>query len=859
MASHSKSAINPIWPHYGAAGTIVVAVILGLLRYLLFGWQDSIRCGALLSTGQWLDSKFKNWQPEGCMIHQYKTNDVTTCLASQRVVFVGDSITRQLYYSFAHASDSSLPSGPPSDGEKHKDVTLRTKGGTSLMFYWDPFLNGTHLSDLLQSSTKVGRPALAVFGSGLWYLRHRDSGGITAWEAMIDQTYSTISKNADNIADQIVWLPVENPVSSKLSAERSTTIHPSDVEAMNSDLIHRVTPPPPTFSFSSEYVVPSKPSKRKVPISLPVAFNLMLDDSQTTDGLHFSATILKAQANLLLNLRCNDVLPKRFPLDKTCCRSYPTPPFLELLLLFVLVMWGPLGRFVAKRNTSGALTAFFPGDDVVMPMFIFGAACALLFFADRTGVWLKEHKQFDPWAFGGLSLLALGAGLATMKRADKDLGFLNRDQTDEWKGWMQLAILIYHYFGASKISGIYNPIRVLVAAYLFMTGYGHASFYLKKADYGFARVAQILVRLNLLTIALAYAMNTDYISYYFAPLVSWWYLIIYFTMFIGSKYNDRTAFVLAKIAISMALHTWFMHESWILAEIFDFLRGTFQIEWVAREWNFRVTLDQFIVYVGMLTAIAFIKIRELRLTDHPQWPLVSRCAIGTSVFALLWFFWFELTRADKFAYNAWHPYVSAIPVLAFVVLRNASTALRSSSSRVFTFIGTCSLETFIMQYHFWLAGDTKGVLLVIPGTAWRPLNMIITTVMFIWLSHKVAEATGALTAWICGTQKKALPTSNPTSSNNANAQAESIPLTSDFGNQVASSGADRPRQDADPESGAGARTSGRWLDRLADGPTGQSKASFGGAIREYIRGLPGKLAGCLLLLWVLNLAWPAKP
>lgn len=76
-------------------------------------------------------------------------------------------------------------------------------------------------------------------------------------------------------------------------------------------------------------------------------------------------------------------------------------------------------------------------QDIPISSLLFSATIALVFVADRTGLWLKEQKQFSSWIFTFLCISSFAIGLATIKTSDKDLGFLNREQTDEWKGWMQ--------------------------------------------------------------------------------------------------------------------------------------------------------------------------------------------------------------------------------------------------------------------------------------------------------------------------------------------------------------------------------------------------------------------------------------
>ena len=384
-----------------------------------------------------------------------------------------------------------------------------------------------------------------------------------------------------------------------------------------------------------------------------------------------------------------------------------------------------------------------------------------------------------------------------------------------------------------------------------MTGYGHTTFYLKKADFGFLRIAQVLVRLNLLTIALAYAMNTDYLFYYFAPLVSLWFLIIYVTLFVGSRFNDRIFFVIGKIIISMTLTTTLFTRTYLLEELFRLLAEFCHIHWSAKEWAFRVALDIWVVYFGMLVAIAYIRIRELRLIDHPRWNTARQVSIGASAVALIWFFVFEVGQPSKFTYNKWHPYISIIPVLAFVILRNATPVLRSASSRLFAFVGTCSLETFILQYHFWLAADTKGILLFIPGTRWRPINLVFSTVMFVWLSNKVAGATGELTNWICGGPKRALPTSAPPVQAPPAAE-EAIPLVSKNGQEEVEKGESM-------EAESNAPSGSRWIDRLADGSSnnaGLRMVTDGARWGEGVS-LPVKIGLGVIVLWVVNMFWPA--
>ncbi|KAF9586364.1 hypothetical protein BGW38_006280 [Lunasporangiospora selenospora] len=712
-------------------------VVLAGLRQILDP-ADRTRCRSLLNEGTWVDRQNQQWYPTGCMLKTYTSPSIQSCLKGSRVVMIGDSVVRQLYNATVQ---KALP-GIKVEGDRHSDIYVHDPlSGMEFEFYWDPVLNSTKAKDLIWPEESANRivdrqsnkqtPTIFLVGIGIWHIRYPEwSGGRDRWHQLVQQLVKRMDDpNATSLGHNIFLSPISAVNPEKLSPERQKMLLPEEIDTMNQILFQETL---------------------ETTITVPFVWSQMSGtaNNATNDGLHFSLPVMSVKADIMLNFVCNNKLPKVAPMTATCCYDYPSNQWFQTLMLAFFLVWLPTGYIVQTYFRQSALAGIFPSIAVLRALSIVSAAVVFMYFSDRTTVFAKGNKINALATFFVYSILA--AGCFTLKVSEKDQPFLNRDQTDEWKGWMQLIILAYHYVGASSISWIYNPVRMLVASYLFMTGFGHFVFYYKKADFGVVRVASILVRLNLLTVFLAYTMDTTYLSYYFAPLVSFFYLVIYGMMYIGHKHNHVPVFIVSKIIITAILTAVFVHVPVFLDTIFAIIHFFYGVTWSAAEWRFRLNLDVWIVFVGSLVAYLFIKAQELSVTTHPRWNIIANTATALSLVSLLFYFAYT-SMTNKFEYNRHHPFISWIPIVSFVILRNSTQYLRNTTSTFFAFIGKCSLETFIGQFHMWLAGDTKGILILAPASSNSVLiilNTVVTTFIFIMVANAVAGATGELSDWL---------------------------------------------------------------------------------------------------------------
>jgi N-acetylneuraminate 9-O-acetyltransferase len=742
--------------------------------------NDPRKCAALQTTGRWLEpinswglsNRVTTWQVPGCITHAYREQDIKQCMGCSKILFIGDSTIRKIFWATAKKLDKAQAEHQILFAPRHGDVNFTTDC-SQLQFAWDPYLNGTRsrneveTASVIESANRLRElrhphhrfPSIALVGTGMWQVRYLGEKYLDDFSQNLNDFISPYHEGAQNLTremslppstatygqDLLLFAPVLMPSYEKISAERAEEIRPEKIFELNNYL---------------------RDLEQSRAVNVLWAYSEMVaghEEAFEDTGIHVNEDVAGKQADVLLNLRCNSSPQlQRYPHDKTCCGSTPSPTGSQYVLLTVVM----------------AGTFFCPSIAVVV------AAALFCYVADRSSLFQKLHKTSDPGLFAAFTAAALFVGSMTIKRPLRPwrlLGlnsqlyrphqpYLSRAQTDEWKGWMQALILFYHYFGMSGVLPTYQLARLLVASYLFMTGFGHTVFFYTTDDFSIHRVAKVLLRLNLLTVVLTFAMGTNYGFYYFPALNSFWFLVIYLTLWFSQHSNPRSSKLLFKIVLSAIVIKTLLKTTEFDPALTRLLDRVFRMRVDLNEARFRVSLDVNIVYVGMLFALLYLHIvscNTARQTYVVQ-VIKSRAAILQAIGAIvsigLLASYCLLARrfADKVGYNRWHPIMSPLPVLAFVILRNSSQLFRDYHSHMFAWLGRYSLETFVLQYHIWLAADTKGLLslgLLGRGSAsglglvydWgRWVEFIFITAFFLWTSWGVSNATDQIVEWIVG-------------------------------------------------------------------------------------------------------------
>jgi len=317
---------------------------------------------------------------------------------------------------------------------------------------------------------------------------------------------------------------------------------------------------------------------------------------------------------------------------------------------------------------------------------------------------------------------------------------LSRPQTEEWKGWMQFAFIMYHYYRAWSA---YNWIRVFVSSYVWMTGFGNFLYFDKKKDFSIERMVSMIIRINYFPILLSICTGVSLDLYYVVPLHTVGFFVTLVTCWVSIKLETMAGLSYWKSRIAAVMLCLLAHVLFYETKAVDVLL------FFSKEIHFRFQADKYSAWIGIVCGMLMGKASEYMAwaygsVDRPlvQW---AQRFLGVGLI-LTWYKGFGYLD-DKYAYNPVHPYVFIIPLLGWLMVRNSSKYLTECHSTFLEFLGRNTLETYVLQFHLFMNHSVQHIPIIIPGSGadgsnlLRLLNMMLCGSVFVAIAVQARKIT----------------------------------------------------------------------------------------------------------------------
>ncbi|KAF3933561.1 hypothetical protein ABW19_dt0203242 [Dactylella cylindrospora] len=823
---------------------LVIGTLLFLTaqRFLFEDGRDPYKCAAVVNEGRWLETwdldspPLEHWQPPGCLMHNYKSSDITTCLPNRRLLFVGDLHIKSIFYAAVCKLSPNNADFSKSNWEADEQVST---GGVTVQFVWDPYLNSTKLKQELKpwingtvDTSQMGdyeSPAIFVVGAGFLFASKEFENGMHHWREAVDAVASHmrwgIRPTYFGGRDLLMLAPASMPAWEKLSKGVRDSVTPTLVSDMNKYLGYLSAAA--GLDILRSWRVTSD-DKVDLVVSNHI-YNKYQKKATGDDGMTWLPIVTERRLDQILNVRCNAVLKRknRGWEGGTCCVKYEKPNWIQILVLLSAFIGIPALRIWKWKYPSSVTGISRLSGSLLKHAWYFFLVLAFCFYADRTPIFNKAQQFYTTSRFLNPLIVVFVASLFTLRKPEPTISIQEFESrvADEWKGAALIIHLASLYLGGS--------VRFSTFALLLVHSVEHTIAILRAGEISLYWVVNTLVRLNVLAIPLVFMMKSEYTLYELPALYSFWFLVIIATLQVSSARNRHLLFLVTKLCISACIVTVFFTTPQIYTAFFALLSAVFGIHWSAEEARRLVLMHLWGVYIGVFIGAGYLKLLHLQEEVRERYERYASTAAASLAFSYPLFIQYGTGN-----WESYYTYTSLARIAQFGLMRLGTSIARGRQSTLLMFLGSMSIEALSLVNHAWLAADGRGVLEM---GFWGQedlgvlLNWVACTWIFLYFCWVQTEATWTIVGGIVGREEEG-----------GTRGGGGLKLQGDVGQEKREKSRERALDDIEEEDFAAVTGT--------NGGEGQQEIWERASTRRgVLGGLKGRLGMILGLLWVLNL------